>query len=294
MDALSLTVRRGSVVEATHRVHGVAVQNGAVVAEVGSPALVCYYRSAAKPFQALQLARAVPDIDDARLAIACASHRAEPEQIETVRRLLESVGATTADLECGVEEGRVPTPLYHNCSGKHAGMIAACRAREWPTSGYRLPEHSLQEAILADMAEATDVAAGEIVTAVDGCGVVTFAMSLERMALSFSRLTELPAGARVTAAMRARPDLVGGTGSLDTALMAASAGWVAKGGAEGLLCALGPGGVGIALRCEDGNSRALRPALGRLLELLDRPVAGFGPQPLLNSRGEVVGEIAST
>ena len=294
MEAISVTVRRGSVTEAVHRVHGVAVQGGHVVAEAGDSGLVCFYRSSAKPIQALQLVRALPDVPDGELAIACASHRAEPPQLEAARLLLDRAGATEGDLECGLQEGRVPEPLYHNCSGKHAGMLTVCRVRNWPTEGYRLPAHPLQQAILADVAAAAEVKAEEIPTAVDGCGVVTFALPLELMAFSFSRLEDLDGGVRVAAAMRAHPELVGGVGSLDTELMTAADGWLAKGGAEGLLCALGPDGLGVALKCEDGDSNDLRPALGRFLELLDRPVEGIGTEPLLNSRGEVVGEIAAS
>jgi L-asparaginase II len=294
VEAIRVTVRRGSVVEAVHRVHCVAVQDGEVVAQVGDSGLVCFYRSSAKPIQALQLVRAGPKVPDEELAIACASHRAEPAQLQAARLLLERARAVEGDLECGLQEGRVPEPLFHNCSGKHAGMLAVCRARGWPTEGYRLPAHALQRAILADVADAADVRADEIETAVDGCGVVTFALPLERMAFSFSGLEDLGGGARVAAAMRAHPELVGGVGALDTDLMTGGGGWLAKGGAEGLLCALGPGRVGIALKCEDGSFNHLRPALGRFLELLDRPVDGIGPEPLLNSRGEIVGEIAAS
>lgn len=282
------------MIEAVHRVHAVAVQDGAVVAEAGDSELVCHYRSAAKPIQALQLVRAVPDLPDAELAIACASHRAEPGQLEAARLLLERAGATDGQLECGPQQDRVPEPLYHSCSGKHAGMLAVCRERGWPTESYRLAGHPLQRAILADIAEAAEVDGAEIETAVDGCGVITFALPLARMALSFSRLERLQGGGRVAAAMRAHPELVGGTGSLDTELMAAGEAWVAKGGAEGLFCAAGPDGLGIAVKCADGNSRALRPALGRFLELVERPLGAIGPVPLENSRGETVGEMIAS
>jgi L-asparaginase II len=294
VDAIRVTVRRGSVVEAVHRVHGVAVQDGAVVAEVGNSSAACFYRSAAKPIQGLQLVRSLPDLPDAELAIACASHRAEPAQLEAARQLLERADATEGQLECGLQEGRVPEPLYHNCSGKHAGMLAVCAVRGWPTDGYRLTGHPLQEAILADVAAAAGVQATDVPLAVDGCGVVTFGFPLERMAFSFARLDALEGGRRVIEAMQARPDLVGGSESLDTALMQAATGWVAKGGAEGLFCARAPDGLALALKCEDGNFRALRPALGRFLAVLERPVASIGAEALRNSRNEVVGEISAS
>ncbi len=292
MDQIRVTVSRGPVVEAVHLVHAVAVHDGAVVAEAGDGGLVCHYRSSSKPLQALQLARELPDLDDERYAIATASHRGEHAQLEAVRKLLDTAGATEGQLECGVQEGRVPEPLYHNCSGKHAGMLAVCRVKGWETKGYAEIDHPLQQAIFADVAEAADVPPADIPVGVDGCGVPTFALQLERMAYSFARLDQVDGGRRTAEAMRARPELVGGAGSLDTDLMTAATGWVAKGGAEGLFCAVAGDGLAVALKCEDGNSRALRPALGRFLEVLERPVGTIGATPVTNSRGETVGEIA--
>jgi L-asparaginase II len=291
VDAISVAVRRGSVVEAVHRVHAVALRDGAVVASAGDPELVSFFRSSAKPIQALQVVRALPELDDEQLAIASASHRAEHAQLGAVRRLLDTAGATEGQLECGLQEGRVPEPLYHNCSGKHAGMLAVCRARGWRRQGYRLAEHPLQQAILRDVAEAAETEAGEIPTAVDGCGVVTFALPLSRMGLSFARLEGLDGGGRVLAAMRARPELVGGRGSLDTELIRGPGGWAAKGGAEGLLCAVAGDGLALALKCEDGAMRPLGPALGRFLEVLGRPCGDIGAVPVTNSRGESVGVV---
>ena len=125
---------------------------------------------------------------------------------------------------------------------------------------------------------------------IDGCGVVTFALPLERIAHAFSRFEGLPAGARVAAAMRAHPELVGGPRGADLHLMRAAAGWFAKGGAEGLLCAGGPGGIGIALKCEDGSSRPLEPALAAFLAPLGIDLPDLAVAPVTNTRGERVGE----
>ena len=289
MGPFRVTVRRGHVVEAVHRVHAVAVEGGRVVEAVGEPELVAFFRSSAKPIQALPLAREREDVADEELAIACASHRAQPAQLAAAVSLLARAPATEDDLECGPQEGRGPSRLAHNCSGKHAGFLAVCRARGWPTEGYRLSSHPLQQLLLDEVAAAADVPADEIPTAVDGCGVVTFALTLERMAHAFSRIAQLPGGERVAAAMRAYPELVGYEGATDTELMRLRRGWIAKGGAEGLLCAASPDGCGIALKAEDGNYRALRPALASFLELDD----DFAYVPVENSRGEVVGEIVS-
>ena len=131
-------------------------------------------------------------------------------------------------------------------------------------------------------------------TGTDGCGIVTFALTLERMAHAFSRLESLPGGERVTAAMRARPDLVGGPDSADYFLMRDAPGWLAKGGAEGLLCAAGPDGTGVALKTEDGTSRAHAPAVAAFLSRLGVDLRELAERPVLNTRGQRVGEIVST
>jgi L-asparaginase II len=240
VNPIKVTVRRGAVVESTHLVHAVAVRDGAVVEAAGDSGRIAFLRSSAKPFQALPLVRARPDL-------------------------------TTEEI----------------------GMLALCRAKGWASGGYRLETHPVQHACLAEVAAAADVPADEIPTAVDGCGVVTFALSLERMALMFTRLEQLEGGAEVTGAMRTHPDLIRGPMAADTLLMREREGWTAKGGAEGLLCAAGPDGLGVALKVDDGTMRAMRPALAELLRRLGFETGELGEEPLLNSRGELVGEVVS-
>jgi L-asparaginase II len=287
VEPLIVQVRRGSVDESSHAVHAVAVNDGAVVAEAGDPGRVAYLRSAAKPYQALPLVRARDDLTTEEIAIASASHLASPEQLAAVESLLAKAPATEDELECGPE----PTPLQHNCSGKHAGMLALCRTRGWASGGYRLASHPVQHGCLAEVAAAAEVPAEEIPTAIDGCGVLTFALPLERMALMFSRLEQVDGGKRVAAAMQAHPELIRGPLAADSLLMRELEGWTAKGGAEGLLGACGPGGLGIALKVEDGSMRAMRPALAELLRRLGFESGELGIEPLENSRGEVVGEV---
>ena len=289
MEPLRIVVRRGDVVEATHLVHAVAVRDGAVVEQAGESERVAYLRSSAKPLQALPLVRARDDLSAEEIAIASASHLASPEQLAAVRSLLAKAPATEDELECGAE----PTPLQHNCSGKHAGMLALCRARGWESGGYRLATHPVQHACLAEVASASDVPADEIPTAVDGCGVLTFALPLERMALTFSRLEQLDGGARVAAAMRAHPELIRGPMAADSLLMRELEGWTAKGGAEGLLCAVSPEGLGVALKVDDGNMRAMRPALAEFLRRLGLETGELGVEPVENSRGELVGDVVT-
>ncbi|HWG56249.1 MAG TPA: asparaginase [Gaiellaceae bacterium] len=288
-DPVVVSVRRGSAEESRHRVHAVAVQDGAVVEQAGDAGLVCFLRSAAKPFQALPLVRARDDLTQEELAIACASHLALPAQLDAVRSLLRRADASEAELACGPE----PTKLEHNCSGKHAGMIALCRARGWDPTGYHEADHPVQRACTDEVLAAAGAAADDVPTAVDGCGVVTFALPLERMALMFSRLEEREGGATAAAAMRAHPELIRGPKAPDTVLMRTVAGWTAKGGAEGLLCASGPAGLGVALKVEDGSGRAVGPALAAFLARLGHEVPALAVAAVVNSRGETVGEVVA-
>jgi L-asparaginase II len=283
---LVVEARRGDVVEARHRVHAVAVAGGAIVESRGDPQLLTYFRSSAKPIQALPIVRARSDLDDAEIAIACASHLHRPDQLEPVRRLLEKAAATEGDLECGPE----PTRIEHNCSGKHAGMLLLCRVNDWPTEGYRLASHPCQQAVLAEVAAAAEVDPAALPMGVDGCGIPTYGLTLQRMAHSFSRFESLEGGRRTADAMRARPELVRGDGAADTELMRLEDGWVAKGGAEGLLC-VARDGLGVALKVEDGAQRPIRSALATFLGQLGFATGDIADVPVENSRGEVVGEV---
>ena len=281
MDALNVAVTRGGLVESRHSAHAVVVRGGEAVEAWGDPDLVAYARSALKPLQALPL---VPhDLPQDELAIACASHEALPEQLVAVRALLGRAGASTDDLECGAEHG---SRLRHNCSGKHAGFLYLCKVRGWDATGYRLAEHPLQQEIRARVAE---LVGREPVTAIDGCGVPTFALSLTEMARMFAGFAVgEPEGIAVLAgAMTARPELVGGPQAVDTLVMRALPGSVAKRGAEGVLCVGLPDGRGVALKVEDGAYRASYAAAGAVLG-----IPSLAERPLRSSRGDEVGTIA--
>jgi L-asparaginase II len=268
VDAIRVTVRRGGAVEAVHRVHVRSTAGDAYGDDFH-----CFFRSSLKPIQAIPLLDGYDDLGDDELAIASASHRAEPAQLEAARKLLARAGASVDDLENGLQDGRPDGKLGHNCSGKHAGMLAACRAHDWPLHPYRSLEHPLQQRVAALV--------GDAEVGIDGCGVPTFALPLSRMCEVF-----LKAPPRIRAAMAARPELVGGTGSADTELMRARPGWFAKGGAEGLFC-VSDGTDAWAFKVEDGESRGLRPALAQVFGLDE-----FREVEVHNSRGEVVGSIA--
>jgi L-asparaginase II len=268
MDAIRVTVRRGDVVESVHRVHAWPSEGEGYGDDVR-----CFLRSSLKPIQAIPFADAYDDLGDDELAIACASHQAEPAQLDAVRRVLARAGCEVDDLENGLQEGRPDGKLGHNCSGKHAGMLAACRVNDWPLHPYRDAAHPLQRRV-------TELVGVEP-AGIDGCGVPTFPLRLSQMSALFQRTPE-----RIRAAMTARPELVGGAGADDTDLMRAMPGWWAKRGAEGLLCAAGDG-VAWSFKAEDGATRALRPAIGLVLG-----IDAFREIPIDNSRGEHVGEIS--
>jgi len=282
---ISVTVERGGVVEARHTVHAVAVREDEVVEAAGNSGLVTFMRSVAKPLQALPLAGEEAGLPVEQLAIACASHDGLPEHLAAVQALLARSGSSEDELECGAESG---SRARHNCSGKHAAMLLRAKRHGWPLPGYRLAGHPVQEEAALVVAEATGLEAGDIATAVDGCGVVTFAVSLRAMATAFARLArrELPGSEHVAAAMIARPELIGGPGAGDTAFMLASPGALAKRGAEGLLCISLADGTGVTIKVEDGANRAALPAAAVFLGIDE-----LAEQPVFNSRGEHVGHV---
>lgn len=316
-------VWRGPVVESRHRVSvAVCEAAGRLRARAGDPRLVAFARSAVKPIQALALvAEGVAErfeLTGPELALCCGSHSGEPRHVEAARSLLKKAGAGEEALACGPhpplgaaaaaalrERGLEPTRIHNNCSGKHAGMLCLARIRGWSLVGYHRPEHPVQQRVLAEIARWTAVPADEIQTAVDGCGVVTFALPLSAMAGAFARLAAAarrgePDAALVVQAMMRNPEYVAGTDRLCTELMRVADGRIfAKVGAEGVYCAGVPGAeLGIALKVEDGAMRAAEPALLGVLRALnilsDEEMAAlerFAAPEIRNTRDEVVGQI---
>jgi L-asparaginase II len=280
-----VTVTRSGVEEAVH-LGSVAVvdEGGALVASAGDPGRVAFARSSMKPLQAavsLELLR--EELTDAEVAVMCASHNGEPMHIEMVRSLLERAGLGFASLRCpptfplDAEAARGvsgPAPELHNCSGKHAGMLLASRMRGFDTGSYLEPEHPVQQAVLEAVSKAAD--GPPVGVGTDGCGLPVHAFSLAGLALIFARLVRpgrlgslASAAERAVRGMLAEPYLVAGRDRVCTAVMEVVPGVVVKAGAEGLLCAgVVKRGVGIAVKIEDGSSRACPPALLRVLRLL--------------------------
>jgi L-asparaginase II len=258
----------------------VADAEGRLLAFTGDPDRVAFARSSMKPLQAsVSLTLAGDELSDDEVAVMCASHNGEPVHLGAVRRVLDRAGLAfdalrtppswPLDPEAAARAGE-PRPEYHNCSGKHAGMLLASTRRGYDLETYRDPGHPLQEAVLEAVREAAGRAPQSI--GVDGCGVPVHALPLSSLAALFARLVRpgvVPGADRAVAAMRAAPYLVAGRDRLCTALMEAASGVVVKVGAEGLVCAgLVGEAIGVAVRIEDGAARASEPAMVRALAAL--------------------------
>lgn len=325
MNELLVEATRGGAVESVHPVSVAVVDaDGRLLADSRHSALVSFWRSAAKPFQAMPLVEdGAADgygFGDEELALSCASHSSEPAHLAVVDRMLERIGLPEAALACGphepldagvarevIRKGTTLTPRWSNCSGKHAGMLALAQHHGWPISGYQKRGHPLQERIERTVAHWTGVAPSDMLFAVDGCTVVCFGLPLTGMALAYARFGSRsePAALRLRQAMMAHPHLVAGTGRFCTELMSAMPGEIiAKVGAEGVYSAALPAHrIGIALKVEDGDNRAAPVALYAVLcQLLPRlgmdtaPLAALahrGTVPTLNTRGEETGAMRS-
>jgi L-asparaginase II len=329
-------VTRGSITESRHRGHVVAVDaDGRILAQLGAPETITYLRSSAKPLQAVPLISTGAadrfNFTSQEIAVACGSHSGEPVHEEIVAAMLAKTGLGAGALKCGVHEpfgkeaaqelrrrGRKPRVLQNNCSGKHAGMLALALHLGGAPETYDQPDNPAQLAIAQTIAQFSGVPCEEIAFGVDGCGVPVFGVSVRAMALTYARLVAPPdcfdpptrdAAARVVAAMRAYPELVGGTSErLDTELMRASAGVISKVGAEGVYTvgveptARWPRGLGLALKIEDGEDRRARPTvvieslrqLGVIDEAALERLARYAKFIVRNHRGDEVGEVRAS
>lgn len=320
---LDVEVTRADVVESTHRVHAAVIGADEVLLGAARDAqLLTMWRSCAKFFQVMPFV-ASDGMEhlgwaDEELALACASHGGEPEHLAVVQRMLASLGLEEGDLACGPHEplasrgvklwresGQPLSRLHNNCSGKHSAMLARARTAGWATRGYEQPDHPVQRSCLGEVSSWTGVPLDDMPVGVDGCGVAVMALALDRMALAYARFgravhagEEVPA--RIAAAVRRHPHLLGGTDRFDTVLLQETNGAViAKVGAEGVHSVTVPSlGLGIAVKVEDGALRAQHIAvlsalqqLGVLPAELTPRLAEFARRPLKNTRGERVGEL---
>jgi len=317
-------VTRGPRVESRHRgAIAVVEADGSRVAAIGDVDEAVFPRSAVKAIQALPLvesgAAEAYGFGAAELALACASHAGEPRHVETASAMLAAAGRTAADLECGthmptssvaeralIRAGHPAGPLHNNCSGKHAGFICTACHLGLDPRGYVLPDHPVQRDVTAALADLTATPLGAENRGVDGCSIPTYAIPLDRLARAFARMAtgeglaplRAAAAKRLLAACMAEPFMVAGTGRFCSDVMPLFPGRLfVKTGAEGVYCAAVPElGLGVAIKADDGGTRAAETAMAATIAALFPEAESVGGRfdrwlrrPILNRRGAETG-----
>ena len=318
---------RGGAVESTHY-GAVAVtdRGGRILVSAGDPKVLTFTRSALKPLQALPFVAGGGlerfGYSTQQTALLCASHSGEPRHVEAVADMLARSGSTAAELQCGTHapgfydaRGQIPppppySPLQHNCSGKHSGMLAYCVQCGHPKQTYLDPEHPLQREIRKAVVEMTGTRDADLVRGIDGCSAPNYAFPLASLARAYARLAADASDSvygnaprTLASAMTRHPEMVSGERRSDLALMQAGQGdWVAKIGAEGVQAVgVRSHGLGIAVKVADGQKRGLYPAVIAVLEqlgLLDargrEMLALWRLHEVTNYRGLVTGDVHAT
>ncbi|WP_449355310.1 asparaginase [Virgibacillus natechei] len=324
-----IQVYRGEYIESAHDVHiAVVSAKGDLLAYYGEPSRLTFARSSMKPFQALPIVESgamdAYNLTEQELALFCASHSGEPMHRNTVAEVLQKINLEENDLQCGthiptdiasynqlIKDGGELSPLYSNCSGKHAGMLVGSVNQNMDVDTYRELAHPYQQQIIDIIAAVSDFDREQIATSVDGCGVPVHRIPLQKLALAFSRLANPSSWGetsqerrdsleQIRDAMVTYPEMVAGTKRFDTDLMKAYGNRiVAKGGAEGVHC-FGDKetGVGVAVKVDDGSARGTNVASMEVLHQLKIGDPSIWDQletyhhaPVLNAREEKIGEI---
>ncbi|WP_114393309.1 asparaginase [Oleisolibacter albus] len=325
-DPILVEVTRGPLIESVHRGRAVAVDAGGhVLASWGDIQAPVYPRSSNKSLQALPLVESGAadafGLDDAELALACASHQGEPMHTTRVGAWLARLGLSAADLECGahapyhaptweamLRRGEAFSALHNNCSGKHSGMLTTALHKGESLKGYVGYQHPVQQRILGVIEQMTGQDLSHAPWGVDGCSIPTIGVPLEALAYAMARMADpvdLPsrraeAATRLVRAWSRHPELVAGSDAFDTLFMQAlNSRIVVKSGAEGMCCAVVPEvGIGVALKIDDGTGRAAGPAMAAVLRALDLLTAAEGEAvqalaapPISNRAGLTVGTL---
>jgi L-asparaginase II len=331
MSAPLTRVSRGGQTESIHcGTIAVVDRQGTLLDQVGDPNAVTFMRSCAKPMQVLPLIESGAadrfGFTPAEIACMCCSLNAEDFQVQAVLRILNRIGRSEDDLQCGAhpplhaptakqleEEGKMPRPVHNNCAGKHAAMLALGVFHGWPTETYCRPDHPVQQMILKTISQMTEVPRAEIKIGIDGCGVPALALPLRNWAFAYAKMatagrsdgkTPAPSGIALQRLMKAvlnHPEMIAGDQRMCTDIMRAAPGKVfAKSGAEGSYgLSLTGHGLGIGIKIADGHPRALHPTVvevlrhyGVLSEKALHALRSYGPHiTLQNARKEVVGSI---
>lgn len=320
---ITVAYRGGHPENIHHGSVAVVDASGRLLASVGDIETPLFTRSSLKPFQAMPLIAQASEryqLDDADLALLCASHSGEPMHVQRVAALLHKIGASESALACGThvpfffgatgtspESGARFSALHHNCSGKHTGMLMLAHVLGAAQVDYLDPHHPVQQQIAASVSHFSGVPVPQLVSGIDGCNAPNYALPLRALAHAFARLTQdAPdtlygsAPLRIARAMSRHPELVSGQGRNDLALMTAGRGdWVSKVGADGVqVLASFSRGVGIAAKVSDGLLTPLMVAFVSVLEQLGwlddasrESLASLTPPPLKNAAGREVGEM---
>ncbi|MGC8713423.1 MAG: asparaginase [Leptodesmis sp.] len=261
---LEVRLLREGLVESQHRVQAVVCDDrGRILSVAGSAETATFVRSALKPFQALAVTTTGTleryGLNDRDLAIICSSHKGQVEQARQAFNILWRADVDPSALQCPIPPGK-KSPLEHNCSGKHAGMLAVCQQRNWTLNSYLQSSHPVQQLILQKMAEILGMPGDEFISARDDCGAPTYFLQLGQMASLYAHLASGNSldMERIVRAMVYHPSLIAGAGEFDTELMRLTEGeLVSKAGAEGIQCIGRVGeGMGLAIKVMDGAKRA--------------------------------------
>ncbi|EFM10525.1 L-asparaginase II [Paenibacillus curdlanolyticus YK9] len=322
---------RGGQVENVHNGHiAVVDSDGRLVAGVGSPDVLTFMRSTAKPLQAIPILRAgVIDaygLTNEAIAMLTASHRGEPAHLAALLTMLRQTGVKEEQLvfhaglpldgdarDEWIKQGGPPRKLFHNCAGKHIGLLAACQLNDWPMTGYAEPDHPIQQEIKQWISFAADVPVSSLSGGFDGCGLPVYAIPLRKLALVYARLAAPPTGwedttraiiERITSSMNERPELVEGTGRLASLLLSGPQA-IAKSGAQGVFAVgLRQERLGLIVKVSDGTepawpiivSEALKQlaAMGIIDQKASQTLSGridaAFAQELRNDAGRIIGK----
>lgn len=325
---------RGNLVESIHYGSIAVADSEGAIKTYGDTSTPFFLRSSAKPIQALALLEndgaKILDLTLKEIAIICSSHSGMDEHVTVLQRLHKKIGIRETDLQCGIHppydkntqeqlllRGEKTTPLRHNCSGKHTGMLALAKILGAPLENYLSIDHPVQQIILQTFSEICDIPKNEVELGIDGCSAPVFAIPLTKAALGFARLAEPTMFSHTRAetcrlvyqAMTKNAEMVAGPGRFDTAFMKAMQGRaMSKIGAEGYLAIAIPGnqdnpqrpGLGISIKISDGDleHRAAPVAaleVLRIMGILDSAqsssLASFNHRDLKNWRGITIGSI---
>lgn len=324
---LLVEVIRGQVVESRH-FGDIAITdaNGELQMSLGDAQRLTYARSAAKPLQALPLitsgAAEYFQMTEEEIAVTCASHHGEEMHLEIISRFLKRIDISERALQCGMhppydhpsyerllKNGQDPSVLHNNCSGKHAGMLALAKFMHADLDTYLEINHPVQQAILDAVSFVSETPREKIPLGIDGCGVPVFALPIAKIATVFARFVAPPATFPkpvqcamriISEAMMKYPQLVSGSDSICTVLTKQSKGnLLVKIGAEGVYCVgIADKGWGMCVKVDDGNARAVYPAVVEALSQIDvtfeqtlHQLENFRKPELKNHAGTVVGEM---